>query len=312
MKALALASLLALAAAVPAAQPGTAGGRCEQTSTGLTPLSDLANGTYKGFRGGLYPAGRNAPSATYLARGRAYLTQVKPRRPDGAADPNGRIVLLSVGMSNTTQEYSDFKALADADPAKSPRVAVVDGAQGGQDAETIKDPASPFWTVIDRRLAVAGATRLQVQVAWLKEAIARPTEPFPTSAQRLQADLRQIVANMRQLYPNLRLVFLSSRTYGGYAATTLNPEPYAYESGFAVKWLVTQRVEGKLTGAWLGWGPYLWTDGTKGRRDGLVWTCDDTRDDGTHPSPSGQQKVAALLLAFFKTNALARPWFVAS
>lgn len=49
----------------------------------------------------------------------------------------------------------------------------------------------------------------------------------------------------------------------------------------------------------MGWGPYLWTDGTRGRSDGLAWTCDDTAQDGTHPSISGQRKVAAMLQRFF-------------
>jgi hypothetical protein len=34
-------------------------------------------------------------------------------------------------------------------------------------------------------------------------------------------------------------------------------------------------------------------------------------NDGTHPSPSGQQKVAALLWKFFTTDATAKSWFVA-
>ena len=122
-------------------------------------------------------------------------------------------------------------------------------------------------------------------------------------------DLRRIVGILRSRFPNLQLIYLSSRTYAGYATTALNPEPYAYESGFAVKWLVQERIEGKLAGPWLAWGPYLWTDGTKGRRDGLVWTCQDVRSDGTHPSPSGQQKVAQLLLKFFSTSATAKRWF---
>jgi hypothetical protein len=58
------------------------------------------------------------------------------------------------------------------------------------------------------------------------------------------------------------------------------------------------------------WGPYLWTNGEKGRAlDGLKWLPDDTAADGTHPSPSGQQKVADFLLTFFTTNAYAKPWF---
>ena len=89
----------------------------------------------------------------------------------------------------------------------------------------------------------------------------------------------------------------------------MNPEPYAYESGFAVKWLIQSRIRANR-GAWMGWGPYLWTNGTVGRSDGLVWLCSDTQSDGTHPSATGQQKVAELLLKFFKANQTANVWFV--
>src|SRR5204862_7432809 len=121
-------------------------------------------------------------------------------------------------------------------------------------------------------------------------------------ARRLESDLGTIVQILQRRYPSLRLIYLSSRTYGGYATTPLNPEPYAYDSGFAVKWLIDQRIGGRSRGPWLGWGPYLWTDGTNGRRDGFVWGCDDVTGDGTHPSASGRLKVADLLLHFFSTD----------
>src|SRR3712207_7046545 len=39
------------------------------------------------------------------------------------------------------------------------------------------------------------------------------------------------------------------------ASTPLNPEPYAYQSGFAVKWLIQDRVRGRIMGRpWLAWG----------------------------------------------------------
>ena len=59
------------------------------------------------------------------------------------------------------------------------------------------------------------------------------------------------------------------------------------------------------------WGPYLWADGTTLRKsDGFAWEQKDFRDnDGTHPSDSGRQKVADLLLKFFKSDAGARKWF---
>jgi hypothetical protein len=303
--------LLALILAAGSAGPSDAAD-CSRASTGLIALTDLGPRTYRGHQGGLYPGGRNQPSAAYLAVGLAYAARVEPRGPDGRPSAGGTIVLLSIGMSNTTQEFSTFKAIADADPRKSRHVTLVDGAQGGQDAERIKDPAAPFWRAVDLRLAAARVTAAQVQVVWLKEAIAGESRPFPADAGVLRADLEAITGILARRFPNLRLVYLSSRIYAGYATTRLNPEPFAYESGFAVKWVVQDRIEGRLRGPWLGWGPYLWADGTRGRSDGLRWLCADLREDGTHPSPSGRQKVAALLLRFFTTDPTARRWFVAS
>jgi hypothetical protein len=275
---------------------------CARTSTGLVPLTDLGRRKYRGYRGGLYPNVRNRPSPAYQRKGMAASRRVRPI--------DGKIVLLSIGMSNTTMEFSGFMRLADRDPAKSEAVTIVDGAEGGWDAERVK-AQSEYWDLVDQRLKSAGASAEHVQAVWLKEAISGEDRPFPRDARALRADLRSLVRTMRVRYPNLKLVYLSSRTYAGYAITGVNPEPAAYDSGFAVRWLIQDRIVGKLKGPWLGWGPYLWTDGERGRADGLVWTCDDVEDDGTHPSKSGVQKVANLLLTFFKTDPTARRWFVA-
>jgi hypothetical protein len=282
---------------------------CAKTSVGFTPLTDLGTGTYKGFEGGLYPGGSDQPPAAYLQEGLSRAAAIQPLSADGQPDAGGNIVLLSIGMSNTTQEFSEFKRRADADSQKNPRLVIVDGAQGGQDAEKIKDPNATFWTVVDQRLSQAGVSNRQVQAVWLKEAIAGVNETFPLDAQRLQTDLDAIVQILMQRYPSLQIVYLSSRIYAGYATTGLNPEPFSYQSGFAVKWLIEDRINGRARGPWLAWGPYLWTDGMKGRSDGLIWTCNDVAQDGTHPSPGGRQKVAELLLSFFKTDQTAVSWF---
>jgi hypothetical protein len=223
-------------------------------------------------------------------------------------------------MSNTTQEFSTFKQLADRDSLKNPRLTIVDGAQGGQTAAAISNPSANFWTVIDQRLTTASVTRQQVQVVWIKEADASPTQPFPVHARTLQAELEAIARIVKSRYPNCRLAYYSSRTYGGYASTNLNPEPYAYESGFAVRWVIEKQIQGDTSlsyagptprAPWLAWGPYLWTDGTTPRSDGLTWLSSDTSpSDGTHPSVSGCAKVANLLLNFFKSDPTAAPWFV--
>lgn len=300
---LAFLAALVLAIGAAAAQPGRSGGDCGRTAIAATPLTDLAASRYQGRQGGLYPGGRNTPSPAYRAKGLAAARQVVPVQ--------GRIVLLSIGMSNTSQEFESFRRLAAGATGLNPKLAIVNGAQGGQDAERIHRSDAPYWSGVDARLSAAGATPAQVQVVWLKQAIAGERRAFPAGAGALRSRLHSIVSALRGRFPNLRLVYLSSRTYAGYATTGLNPEPFAYESGFAVKWAVQDRIEGKVAGPWLGWGPYLWTNGTRGRRDGLVWECGDAAADGTHPSPRGQQKVAALLLDFFRRDPTARTWFLA-
>jgi len=295
---------------------------CTGTSVGFLPLNDLGAGTYQGFEGGFYPGGTNVRPASHdqaLDRvGRVMLLDAQGF-PDTAT---GKIVLMSVGMSNTTQEFSAFVPLANADPAKNSRLVIVDAAEGGQDATLISNPNAAYWSHVNQRLANAGVTPQQVEAIWLKEARAGPTEAFPADAQILRDQLRSIVQIIKSRYPNTRSVYLSSRTYAGYASSTLNPEPYAYQSGFAVKWLIEEQLAGSaalnfdpgngpVMAPWLSWGPYLWADGLTPRSDGLTWACDDFQSsDGTHPTTSGRNKVAGLLLDFFKTDPTTAPWFV--
>jgi hypothetical protein len=164
----------------------------------------------------------------------------------------------------------------------------------------------------------------QVQVAWIKQARANSAAlgEFPRHTEALKDDLAVIVRRLKGHFPNLRFAYLSSRIYAGYAATPLNPEPYAYESAFSVRWLIRDQIEGKsdlnpdaskgpVTAPLLMWGPYLWADGVKGRKvDALRWERGDLAGDGTHPSESGQRKVAALLLKFFETDPTASGWFL--
>ena len=129
-------------------------------------------------------------------------------------------------------------------------------------------------------------------------------------------------ASNPELFPNVKLAYLSSRTYGGYATIGLNPEPYAFESAFSVKWLVEQQIKGdkaldfdpahgEVKAPWLAWGPYLWANGSTPREDGFSYEpADFTSSDGTHQSLSGQRKVGQLLLKFFESDSTTKSWFV--
>lgn len=228
---------------------------------------------------------------------------------------NGVIGFVAISMSNATQEFSRFKQLADASPLKSPKVVIVDCAQGGQAmAEWAPADGIP-WQVAKRRLAAAKVSLRQVQTAWIKLANKVPTGSLQEHGRKLERDTLAVLHNAKAQFPNLRIAYLGSRTYGGYATGALNPEPYAYESAFAARWLVQRQTQGDpelaLTGSpLLLWGPYLWAEGTKGRKlDSLVWERTDFGADGVHPSDAGRQKVADLLLKFLSTDPLARTWF---
>ena len=287
-------------------------------STGLVPISNKSDATYKGFTLGLYGEGQNSPPADHLKRATEAAAKITPLDADGQPAPDGRIALISVGMSNTTQEFSRFVQIANADESKNPKLVIVDAAQGGRAADDWVDPANPTWKQADARLAAAHVTPKQVQVLWIKQARKGPASlgEFPKHAQLLEDDLKKIVQLAHDRFPNLRLIHLSSRTYAGYATTALNPEPYAYESAFSVQWLIRAQIKNEDPALaydkapLLLWGPYLWTDGAKGReQDKLVWNKNDTANDGTHPSATGQRKVADQLLVFFKSDPTAKTWF---
>lgn len=321
MPALPVFAVFLLAAMAPLLSPAYAS-NCAGTSVGFSPLEDLAAGTYKGFEGGLYAGGLNTRPSSHDIEADA-LARVVLLDPNGLASPGGRIVLLSVGMSNTTQEFSTFVTLATTDPNRNQAVKIVDGAQGGWSADRVADPNQNalFWSTIDQRLQAAGVTPLQVEAVWLKEADASPTLPFPQDAQRLQGELQTIVQMIKSRYPNTRQVYLSSRIYAGYAISALNPEPFSYESGFSVKWLIQDQLggaaalnfnpaRGPVYAAWLSWGPYIWADGLTPRSDGLTWECSDfVTSDGTHPATSGRNKVANMLQGFFRSDPVASRWY---
>jgi hypothetical protein len=309
--------------------------------TALVPLNDLGTGTYRGFQGGLYPNGSNDLPPAHAARGNAAAALIRPLNVAGQPDPNGKYILLSIGMSNTTQEFCTqagyrcdpwtFAGQAAADPSVNhTTLVIVNGARGGQVADSWDSPSDANYDRIrTETLQPAGLSEAQVQVAWVKVARSNPTASLPSAiadAYTLQTLTGAIGRTLKQRYPNLRQVFLSTRIYAGWATTTLNPEPYAYESGFAAKWIIESQIS-QLGGAaadarsgdlslqvapWLAWGPYLWSrDQAHPRSDGFYWVPSDFQNDGTHPAQSGEQKVGTLLLTFFKTSPQTRCWFLA-
>ena len=285
----------------------------------LTPLTDLGEkGRYEGEDGGLYGGGKNSPPDSHQRAAEEQLGRIRPLNTGGEPSDDGIIGFVAISMSNATMEFSRFKQDADNSPLKSPKVVIVDCAQGGQAmAQWVAADASP-WRVARERLSAAKVHTNQVQAAWIKLANVRPTGSLQEHGRKLERDTLAVLHNARRMFPNLRIAYLGSRTYGGYATSELNPEPYAYEGAFAARWLIQRQIKGDAELALnksplLLWGPYLWAEGAKGRKvDGLVWERSDFVGDGVHPSPSGRRKVSELLLNFVTTDPNAKKWFLKS
>lgn len=301
---------------------GSAGRQPPRPAIGVKPLTEITgNDRYKGLEGGLYGGGSNEPPRDHRAAAENAISKLEPLDLRGHTSEGGTIGFISISMSNATQEFSRFKRIADADPTKSSKVTIVDCAQGGRAMEDWASPTAQPWSEAERRLEAAGLSPAQVQVAWLKLANKNPSGDLSAHTRKLADDTTEVLKIAKEKFPNLRIAYLSSRIYGGLATNNLNPEPYAYEGAFAVRQMIQGQIngerdlisdpkKGRAVVPVLMWGPYLWADGTTPRKsDGLVYTTDDFGPDGTHPSESGREKVAGVMLEFFKSDPTARLWF---
>jgi hypothetical protein len=281
-------------------------------SIDLTPLTDLGSAQYFGFAGGLYPDGKNEPPSAYMEAGVAPGASVQPLDRGGKPSCSGKIAMMSIGMSNTSQQFSEFIRLANADARKNPSLVMIDAALNGAAATEIAMPYCDYWMHVDRQLQRIEVSAAQLQVIWLKTALARDRRRFPENARLLQRTLRSILEILSAKFPQLKFVYISSRTYGGYSESDLSPEPGAFESAFAIKWLIEERINNPSPDRsipWVSWGPYLWANGLTPRSDGLIWERNDFELDGVHTSSQGALKVATMLLEFFQRDAAANLWF---
>lgn len=297
------------------------------TTDPLVPLTDLGSGTYLGQQGGLYANGSNVRPAGHDAAGVLLAQSIQPLDAAGNPDPSGKMGLMTLGMSETRLESMQFVTEAIADPSLNPHLVVFNGAIDQIVAARWANPNDGVWnSIFNFFLPQAGLTANQVVAAWIKDADNFKSSSFPTNTQPSQADLESIARNLHTFFPNLKLAYFSSRIYGGYAngrLSNVNFEPYAYETGWAVKNAIADQINGKANlnydpnlgpvyAPWTAWGPYDWANGLLARSDGLVWTCQDIQNDGIHPSvPYGVQKDANLLMNFFKTDTTTTPWFLA-
>jgi hypothetical protein len=318
------------------------------TPFSATPLVDFTPGQlYLGQFSGMLYNGSNSPPADQLAAGQAAAAAVQPLDINGNPSPNGVIGLISLGMSEAYDEWCDGSTCtsysftgqaASNSGVNHSTLVILDGATSGTNTTSWVCPygdcplgtTAPNWydRVLNDILIPAGVTEAQVQVVWIQEANPGPTwfPSLPNSsadAYAFEYYLGQVLHTLKIRWPNVQQVFISSRIYAGYANTDQSPEPYAYEYGFGVKWLINQQMLQRETGVidpfvgdlltgvpWIDWGPYLWGNDSNNIPGSLAlnWAPDDFSPDGIHPSSLGVTQVGGALLNFF-LNSPSTPWF---
>jgi hypothetical protein len=172
-----------------------------------------------------------------------------------------------------------------------------------------------------------------VQAIFLEVSNASPSVSMPdrhADAVQLEVRLGNIVRRAKQRYPNLQQIFISSRPYSGFSTNRAPFEPYAYETGFAVKWLIQAQIEqmanggtivdqraGNLnysngTAPWISWGPYLWNHLAGSQTVGARWTSADFENTSTNGyfSDRGDAKMTLLIFNHFTLSSFSRCWLM--
>jgi hypothetical protein len=246
-----------------------------------------------------YPAS-NLTGASQDTIGRAFAALILPLNTNAQYDSvNGKAVLLSLGMSNASDEWcgigsslgvhnpgdafcgspnyhgtSSVYSFMNQATGLNSHLVIVNGAISSQEAcgYTVTSGATPpshcagfdtdIGTVVNDydaikadQLSLRGLSESQVQAIWLKEADVKIIQdslvgplgctscPQGADAYNLETNLGKIVRAAKIRYPNLRMVFLTSRSYGGFTTFTPTHEPYPYEGGFGNKWLVKAQID---------------------------------------------------------------------
>lgn len=253
---------------------------------------------------GLYESGNSIP-IDHMAAGIEAIVR--------AAPVGGTAALLCTGMSNARQEFGVSGQASQAvfsnkiEAISIPSFRAPGGCQDAMTSPVWAVPNHPIYGIANNIINGVGVQNSQVRAAFHKLVYANPGSAFGSVDEyvdELSYIGADVVRSIRVNFPYVEIVWFQARSYGGFDTGTLNPEPYAYGSGLAVRKLVQAQIDQRRTGIvdpdygdlitnapWIGWGPYFWAGETP-RMDGLFYTRSDFMADGVHPTTSGVNKIS--------------------
>jgi hypothetical protein len=283
------------------------------------PLDEL-KGLYRGLVGGLYPGEQNEPTGELAQIAKLQSESIQPLGRKGKINlTNGSIGFLTIGQSTTRMCFEEFQKLIKNE--KNPKVKLINAAQDGVILQNWANESGP-WKKTITQINKAGLNPLQIQVVWIESALLYPGQ-YGSGLNHIKVNtdlMAKVVEKLKIEFPNLRLIYCSSRYYAGYTKLRTSPEPFAYESAFAIRNLITNQMDqlqtdvrvkvAKSPAPTVLWGPYYWVNGsTASKIDQMSWNSDDCEPDGVHPSKLGRIKIAKQLAKFFTSDINTKLWF---
>ena len=283
------------------------------------PLNDLGTGTYKGFVGGLYPNGENAPSGTYAADLLNVSNLIIPIDTFGIASPTkGKIVFLSLGGSTGGENMKALQTKTTGNPLTNPKLKLLRGNTGAGMASlnSIMNPKDTYWGHVTQVVNGAKSSYRQVQVIYLETDDSNRIEKWPDRANLDKSDIESCMRTVKQKFPNIKVLYVLGRTrsFGGKPAIR---EPAPYYLGWGCKWAIEDQINGVAGTEYKGsspvapmitWGFYQWADSLPRTTDDFYWRLSET-SDGLHANTTGQDTLSTRFQKFLLTDTYASIWY---
>lgn len=283
-------------------------------------LNDIENfSTYKGLTGGLNQGGSNQPKLTQKVKIQKQLEQIQPLNDEGIADSAGKIGVVFIGDPYTKGEIEVFNEYIQDDEKVNSSVIFIDGAEDKFNT-SYWEKSLNAWENVAQKTIMNNLSTKQVQIIWINLSFAEYDSDLNKAIKDYTISLEKIITNALINFPNSRVVYLSSPRNALNSEITDYIEPNSYETGFAVREVITRQEEGQLnfkeniqtldSEPVLLWGPYIWTKEFNGVTD-FSYTTENFESDGLTLSTSGKQRYAIDLYNFWTSYEFGRSWFLA-
>ena len=285
------------------------------------PLTDLGAGTYLGFTGGLYPNGANKPSGTYATDLSAIASSITPLNINGIPDAAGGVGFIAIGASTCGILFNALRDKAAANSSVNPKLLFATCTEGATSIEEMQDANASYWNTVQTKLTRNNVTAKQVQVIYIETDDSVYNADFPARPYRVRDKYETVIRLFKIKFPNIKLVYVNGRTttfIDSSKKKIFNTEPCPYYNGWGCKFIIEDQINQVPSMAYKGanavaplvtWGWYQWCNANEPRKDGFVWTLNDT-SDGLHANSKGANILSNHFIDFLLNDTYAKIWFV--